>query len=231
MQHATHIDQPQKAFLPLQKTLWVAHPLQFHRKGWGRGWHRTSSPAWYAGAVFNLRICLSALTLLLALCGCHSAAPTAATPQQRAQALAEQHAQQEMDREQMERVPPPSKNLYMAVHSFESWENPYITVQANMLELHVTLADANTTPMGAGGMLRPIGARRQVLDISMDKLGEAMTAVPQGSWPYGRVIAIEEAHNTPAAAEPAVRRNMELALRNLSDLGIEVYDLSEGSLR
>jgi hypothetical protein len=154
-----------------------------------------------------------------------------ATLQQRTQQLAEQRAQVELARQQMDRVPLPSKNLYMAVHTFESWENPYLTVQANMLELHVTLADANTTPMGAGGMLRPIGARRQVLNISMDKLGDAMTAVPPGSWPYGRVVAIEEAHNTPAAAQPAVRRNLELAVRNLNDLGIEVYDLSEGSLR
>lgn len=177
--------------------------------------------------MFNLRICLPALPVLLTLCGCHAAAPSSATPQ----ALAEQHAQQEMDREQLDRVPPPSKNLYMAVHTFESWENPYLTVQANMLELHVTLADANTTPMGAGGMLRPIGARRQVLDISMDKLGEAMTAVPPGCWPYGRVVAIEEAHNTPTAAQVAVRRNLEVAVRNLNDLGIQVYDLSDGSLR
>jgi len=65
----------------------------------------------------------------------------------------------------------------------------------------------------------------------MDKLGEAMTAIPQTSWPYGRVVAIEEAHNTPRSAEPAVRRNLEVAVRSLNDLGIEVYDLSEGSLR
>ena len=157
--------------------------------------------------------------------------PAAATPQQRAQALADQHAQQEMDRQQMERVLPPSKNLYMAVHTFDSWENPYLTVQANMVELHVTLADANTTPVGAGGMLRPIGARRQVLTVGMDKLSEAMTAIPPGSWPYGRVVAMEEAHKTPAAAEPAVRRNMELAIRNLNDLGIVAYDINEGKLQ
>ena len=83
----------------------------------------------------------------------------------------------------------------------------------------------------ASSMLRPIGARRQVLTVGMDKLSEAMTAIPPGSWPYGRVVAIEEAHNTPRSAEPAVRRNLEVAVRSLNDLGIEVYDLSEGSLR
>jgi hypothetical protein len=44
-------------------------------------------------------------------------------------------------------------------------------------------------------------------------------------------VAIEEAHETPASAEPAVRRNMETAISRLNDLGIVVYDLQEGSLR
>ncbi len=131
----------------------------------------------------------------------------------------------------MSMIPPPSKSRYMAVHTFEAWENPYITVQPDMLTLHVLMADTNTSGLGAGGMFRPIGARRQEISISMDKLADAMTSVPQSSWPYGRVIAIEEAHKTPAAAEPLVRRNMEAVVAALSDLGVMVYDLNEGSLR
>jgi len=45
------------------------------------------------------------------------------------------------------------------------------------------------------------------------------------------VIAIEEAHKTPASAEPAVRRTMETTINTLSDLGIDVYDLKEGKLQ
>ena len=119
----------------------------------------------------------------------------------------------------------------MAVHTFESWENPYITVQANMLTLHVLLADANTSDYGAGGILRPVGARRQELNIGLDKLGDAVSAVPQSSWPYGRVIALEEAHKTPRSAEPQVRRTMETAVSTLNDLGVVVYDLNEGKLQ
>ena len=119
----------------------------------------------------------------------------------------------------------------MAIHSFESWENPYLTVQPGMLQLHVTLADANTSTLGVGGMLRPIGARRQVLDIGMDKLGEAVSSIPPGAWPYGRVMAMEEAHKTPASAEPQVRRNMETAIARLNDLGVIVYDLSDGKVQ
>lgn len=119
----------------------------------------------------------------------------------------------------------------MSVHSFDSWENPYITVQPDMLTLHILLADSNTTAIGTGGMFRPVGARRQEISISLGKLAEAMTAVPPASWPYGRVVGIEEAHKTPPQMRPTVRRNMESAVATLSDLGIMVYDINEGSLR
>ena len=153
--------------------------------------------------------------------------PSHASEQVKANQVAELNSQ----RLQIEQIPPPSKTRFMAVHNFDSWENPYLTMQAGSMQLHVTLADANTTTYGVGGMLRPVGARRQVLTIYPEKLGEAMTAIPQSAWPYGRVVAVEEAHKTPASAEPAVRRTMETAVATLSDLGIVVYDLNEGNLR
>ena len=128
-------------------------------------------------------------------------------------------------------IPPPSKTRYMAVHSYDGWENPYITVQPAMVTIHVLLADANTSLLGAGGMLRPVGARREEVSVSPDKLGEAMSSIPQTAWPYGRVVAVEEAHKTPAKEEPVVRRNMEATVGTLNDLGIMAYDLVEGNLR
>jgi hypothetical protein len=179
-----------------------------------------------------IRTPLFALGAALLLAGCHgNPASVLSTEQGRAQQKAQQSAQMESQREQMDQIPPPAKGRYMAIHSFESWENPYLTVQPGMFELHVTLADANTSTLGEGGMLRPIGARRQELNIALDDLGEAITAVPQSAWPYGRVIAIEEAHKTPAAQEPSVRRNMESAINKLSDLGIVVYDPDEGKVQ
>jgi hypothetical protein len=115
----------------------------------------------------------------------------------------------------------------MAVHSLSTWENPYLTVQGNMLTLHVTLADANPSPLGTGGVLRPVGARRQDLNIRTSDLPIALNAVPPTAWPYGRVVAIEEAHDTPAAARPQVRRNMEAAMQSLNDLGVVVYEWSD----
>jgi len=166
---------------------------------------------------------------LLSGCKGHTlpALPNEASQQVKANHAAELNAQ----RLQIEQIPPPSKTRFMAVHNFDSWENPYLTMQDGSMQLHVTLADANTTSYGVGGMLRPVGARRQVLTIYPEKLGEAITSIPQTAWPYGRVVAVEEAHKTPASAEPGVRRTMESAVATLSDLGIVVYDLNEGNLR
>jgi len=140
---------------------------------------------------------------------------------------AQQQSQIEQIRQQLDLIPPPSKNRYMAVRSLTTWENPYLTVQDGMLTLHVTMADANPSNLGVGGILRPVGARRQDLNIRTKDLAIALNAVPQTAWPYGRVVAIEEAHDTPPSARPQMRRNMEAAMQSLSDLGIVVYEWSE----
>ena len=156
------------------------------------------------------------------LVGCtRNAAPTAAE----ARALAaEQRQEAELARQQMERIAPPSKTKYLAVKSLLVWENPYLTVQGEMVTLHVTAADANKSDMGVGGILRPVGARRQVLNVRMGDLGTALNAVPADWWPYGRVVAVEEAHDIPVRDQPEVRRNLETVVRTLNDLGVVVYE-------
>jgi hypothetical protein len=136
--------------------------------------------------------------------------------------------QTEEARQQMELIPPPSKTRYMAVKSLSSWENPYVTVQGSMLTLHVLLADANTSGLGEGGLLRPVGARRQDLNIRVSDLPTALNAVPQNAWPYGRVLAVEEAHNVPVNARPEVRRNVETTMQMLNDLGVVAYEWADG---
>ena len=116
----------------------------------------------------------------------------------------------------------------MAVHSLTTWENPYLTVQQNIATLHVTVADENPSSLGSGGMLRPAAARRQDVVIRLSDLPKALSAIPESSWPYGRVVAVEEAHETPPSARPAVRRNVEATLKALGDLGIVVYEWNEG---
>src|SRR5271154_6731098 len=128
-------------------------------------------------------------TLLLSVVfnGCsRSAAPAVAETKAMA---AEERQEINLARQQMELIPPPSKTRYMAVKSLSNWENPYLTVQGGMVTLHVVTADANTSDLGVGGMLRPMGARRQNLNVRVSELTSALNAVPEGSWPYGRVVA------------------------------------------
>jgi cell division septation protein DedD len=172
---------------------------------------------------YGLLVAVAAVCCLpVALTGCKRATSGSTIATASPQAI--QSAQQ-----QMELIPPPSKTRFMAVRSLSSWENPYMTVQENMVTLHVTLADANESDLGVGGMLRPVGARRQDLDVRVSDLPDALAAVPESSWPYGRVVAIEEAHDAPASARPAIRRDVEAAIKTLTDLGVVVYEWNDGT--
>ncbi|ADW69990.1 hypothetical protein [Granulicella tundricola] len=164
------------------------------------------------------------LALLPLLTGCRSIPDASSAPN----ATAEQRAQFNDIRQQLDEIPPPSKTRYMAVKTLTSWENPYLTIQGQMVTLHVTIADANPSQFGNGGLLRPVGARRQDLNVRTSDLAAALNAVPTTAWPYGRVIAVEEAHDIPAAAKPEVRRNMEVAMKTINDLGIVLYEWQEG---
>ena len=168
-----------------------------------------------------------AMVLVGGLSGCtRSTAPAAM--QTRNNAALQQQALEET-RQQLELIPPPSKIRYMAVRSLSAWENPYLTVQDGMVTLHVLMADANTSGLGEGGMLRPMGARRQDLNVRLSELTAALNAIPATAWPYGRVIAVEEAHEIPASARPQVRRSMETVMKTLSDVGVVVYEWNEGA--
>jgi hypothetical protein len=169
---------------------------------------------------------LVSLPLLTVLAGCHSHTFS----QSAEQARAERHALQDSARQQLERIPPPSKSRFMGVHSAESWENPSITVEPGMLELRITLADPDPQ-LGSGGMLRPVAARQQENNISLDELDDAVSSIPASAWPYGRVVSVEEPTRTPPRAEPQVRRNLEVTVRELNDLGIVVYDVRDAIVR
>jgi hypothetical protein len=129
-------------------------------------------------------------------------------------------AQLDDARRDLAQIPPPSKNLYMNVGSMNSWQNPYLTVQEKMITLHVLMPDANPSDLGKGTMLRPEAARRQTLNIDPANLAEALNAIPKEAWPYGRVVAIEEAHDAPEIARRQLRVNMEKAVDTLNSVGV-----------
>jgi len=167
----------------------------------------------------------SALAIALGLLACHkqeqAVVGVAAHAEQAAQAKA---TKLDAQRAEIASIPLPTKSLYVDVHEPAAWANPFLSVDADALNLRITMADANTSSLGAGTMLRPDAARRQELQIRPADLADALIALPPGAWHYGRVIAISESPLASRKDRPAVRRNVEAAIRQLNDLGIVVEE-------
>ena len=167
----------------------------------------------------------SAAALALGIAACHQGeqavagvAQTAVKAEQKAQARA---TERDTQRAQLAAIPLPTKSLYVDVHEPSAWNNPFISVGPEMISLRIMLADANTSSIGEGTMLRPVAARRQEVQLHIGDLDDAVSAIPASAWPYGRVIAVAESPSE-AKDRPKVRRNVEAAIQQLNDLGIVV---------
>lgn len=164
---------------------------------------------------------------LLLLPGCHRAAQTAEHPQptprqlvqQQARALAQSEA---TARVSLEQIPPPLKHRYLNVHSTDAWENPFLSVHRDSVTLRVIFPRQSSSAVDAGTMLHPDAARKQELEVRLSELPEALAAVPDFAWPYGRVIAMEESPTAAKQDRPQVRRNVEAAIRIVNDLDVVV---------
>lgn len=176
----------------------------------------------------------AAFTLLLPILfvsGCRRSAQSGGTQpptprqleQQQARALAKSEA---TARGSLENIPPPSKHLYINVHSTDAWQNPFLTVRRDTLTLRVIFPQQTSSALDAGTLLHPAAARRQVLEIRMSDLPEALAAVPDFSWPYGRVVAIEESPTASRQDRAQIRRNVEKAIRIVNDLDVVVDEWS-----
>ncbi len=168
------------------------------------------------------------LLLAFSLVACHKeeqavevVTKTAVKAEHRAQEAATERDQK---RAQLELIPLPTKSLYIDIHDPAAWANPFLSVGADTLTLRVIQPDANPSPVGQGTLLRPAAARRQELQLRLSDLGEAVTAIPAGAWPYGRVIAVAESPSAAPKDRPMVRRNVEAVIRQLNDLGVVVEE-------
>jgi hypothetical protein len=169
-----------------------------------------------------------ALLLAVAITACHkeeqaveNVALHAQQAQQQAQAAATQRDQQ---RAALAKIPLPTKSLYIGVHDPTEWQNPFLSVDADAIDLRVMMVDANPSPIAKGTLLRPEAARRQELQIRPGELADALIALPPGAWRYGRVVAIAESPEADRKRQPLVRRNVEAAIQKLNDLGIVVEE-------
>jgi hypothetical protein len=113
------------------------------------------------------------------------------------------------------------------VASASAWQNPFVVVGTDSLKVIVMMGDTNPSQMGAGGLLRPSGARKDIEEIQPAKLAELLSDLPANAWPYGRVVAIEESKQPERADRVAMRRNMEAALQTLTSLGVVTNEWNE----
>ncbi len=176
----------------------------------GKVWLSAGSLLMISALVFGCRKEEQAVTKVAA---------NAAVAEHRAQAASVERDQQ---RARLARIGLPTKSRYVDVREPGAWNNPFISIDAQMINLRVTLEDANTSTLGQGGLLRPSAARRRELQLRQKDLIDALMALPDYAWPYGRVVAIEESPLADRKSRPAIRRQMEAVIQQLNDLGVVV---------
>ena len=157
------------------------------------------------------------------LSGCKNTAapsePSRATARQARQA---QQSKMDAARQELEEIPPPSKNRYLSVHAKDAYANPFLVVHPQTITLTIIYRDQDPNGFSAGGVLRPANARKQDVDVRLDDLPRGLAALPPDAWPYGRVVAIEESPTAPRSERVAIRRNVEATIQVLNDLGVVV---------
>jgi len=165
------------------------------------------------------------IVLLCALgaTGCKGPAPST-EPSRATVRQARQARESKMDaaRQELEQIPPPSKNRYLSVHSKEAYGNPFLVVHVQTVTMTAIYRDQSPNSFDAGGLLRPAKARRQEIDVRLDDLPQALSSLSPDVWPYGRVVAIEESPTAPKTERVTIRRNVESAIQILNDLGVVV---------
>lgn len=175
----------------------------------------------HAGALLALLAagCSSSAHHPVATVAAAAAAKEHALQQARANAAAE-----DQDRQELDNIPPPSKNVYMAIHTRQSWVNPFLIVGKSTVSLSILYPDEGPANSPGSEFLRPVAARRRLLELRLSDLSKALAASPASVWPFGRVIAVEEDPTASPQDRAQIRRNVESTMQTLSDLGVVAYD-------
>jgi hypothetical protein len=160
--------------------------------------------------------------------GCSRSATSKAGESRAAAQQARKAARTKEDiaREELEQIPPPSKSRYLAVRSKEAYGNPFIEVHPDTVTLEIIFPDEKPAGLESGGLLRPVAARRQRVEVLLPDLPNALASLPAEVWPYGRVVGIAEPATEPRTERVAIRRNVEATIQILNDLGVVVDEWS-----
>lgn len=167
--------------------------------------------------------------------GCHRQPDPAREAAVEARAAQKQQAQvfskrENAARDEVNEIPPPSKERYLSVHSSDGWVNPFLTIHRDTVELRIIFPQTTGSPIdGGSSMLHPAAARKQTVDVRLADLPDALAAIPAYAWPYGRVIAVQESSAAARQDRAQVRRTEESTMQILNDLGIVVDEWNGNS--
>ncbi len=181
--------------------------------------------------------------LLLLLSGCTTtqhateadkaqAAQAAAQRQQQADEAAAARKGIQAAETQLAELPPPSKGRYLQVHAAEAWNNPFLVVGRKTITLRVAFpANLQKLPNNVLPQtpLTPVGPNKRELTLRLIDLPEALAALSEESWPYGRVVAVEEEPGLPRKERPQMRRNVEAVMAMLNDLDVVANEWPVGA--
>ncbi len=132
-------------------------------------------------------------------------------------------------RQELDQLPLPSKSTYLAIDHQSQWQNPFLTVETNMIQIRIYLPDENDSPIDRGGLTRLSSARKHILNVRFKDLPRALVALPDGAWPYGRVVAVSRESETPQD-RTLVETNMAATIGALKDMGLVVDDWTHRGL-
>ncbi len=181
-----------------------------------------------------------ALTFTLTACSpsstTKSASPQQPTPQASAHNAARLREQQLNDyAQQLDAIPPPAKTRYMAITSSTHWQNPFLTIHPDTVDLRIPAPPAppakRTRRSRRKHTRRPTAPLWQTTTLTLDALPAALAALPESNWPYGRVIATHDDLTGPSSNKVQVRRNEEKVLNLLNNLGVVSYEWPQNHKR
>ncbi len=160
-----------------------------------------------------------------------AAAQSAAARQQQADDAAAARKGIRAAEAQLAQLPSPAKGHYLQVRSAEAWANPFVIVGRKSIILRVVLPNGLPpgTALPSGLAPQPVAGGKSELTLRLIDLPEALAALPEPSWSYGRVVAVEEDPATPRKERPQMRRNLEAAMAMLNDLDVVVHEWPYGS--
>lgn len=132
-------------------------------------------------------------------------------------------------RQELVEIPPPLKSAYLTIDQESQWQNPYLSIRQNMIQLRIYLPDENTSSIDRGGITRLRSARRLVVNVRLADLPQALSSLPDDAWPYGRVVAIGRDRETPQNRAWFLN-HLEITVRALQDMGVVVDDWNHPAL-